>query len=209
MMAEVMPDRFATAASDQLGRAFADPVLAAQRCFRAILSAMSEPGRVFELADEIEAPPGLEPATARVLLALADPETRVWLAPSLASAAPYIRFHCSAPTACESGGASFAVIDGSTAEPGLMAFDAGDDRYPDRSATVIVQCTALTGGAVVTLSGPGIRGSRAIAPAGLRGGFWQEAICNYERTPLGIDLILAAGDSILCMPRSTRITHAH
>jgi alpha-D-ribose 1-methylphosphonate 5-triphosphate synthase subunit PhnH len=197
------------ARGDQLGRAFSDPVLGAQRCFRLILSAMSEPGTVHALPGGIDAPTALEPSAAQTLLALADPETPVWLSPSLAAAAPYIRFYCSAPIVAEPSAARFAVIDGLNREPRLAAFDAGDDLYPDRSATVIVQCAAMTGGTAVALSGPGIPASRAVAPAGLHAGFWAEAAANHERYPLGVDLILAAGDGILCLPRSTRITLAN
>lgn len=189
-----------------LGKGFADPVRGAQRCFRNILSAMSEPGVAYTLDDAVDASGGVTVAGAAVLLTLADHETPVWLAPSLASAAmPFVRFHCGAPVVEAPHLARFALLDGSRAEPGLAAFDAGDDRYPDRSATLIVQCSALEGGMPVTLSGPGIRTQRQISPSGLHAGFWREAIANGERYPLGLDLILVAGSTMLALPRSTRI----
>ena len=192
-----------------LGRGFIDPVLGAQRCFRAILSAMSEPGTVHDLGERIEAPRGVTAAAALVLLALADQETPVWLTPALRTvAAPFIRFHCGAAIVEAPADARFALLDGVAIEPGLMAFDAGDDRYPDRSATLIIQCAALHGGQPVSLSGPGINCRRQVAPAGLHAAFWREAAANADRYPLGIDLILAAGASLLAIPRSTRIASA-
>ena len=189
-----------------LGKGFDDPVPDAQRCFRLILAAMSEPGSIHRLEPSIEAPDGIEPAAVRVLLTLADNEAAVWISPELSgAAAPYVRFHCGAPVAETPLAARFAVMPGSSAMPGLAAFDPGCDRYPDRSATLIVQCRALQGGVEVALAGPGIQGVRSIAPLGLHAGFWREAAANHSRYPLGVDLILVAGDELLCIPRSTRI----
>jgi alpha-D-ribose 1-methylphosphonate 5-triphosphate synthase subunit PhnH len=189
----------------ELGKGFSDPVLGAQRCFRSILTAMSEPGLRQSLSEAIEPPPGLTPAAAMLLLTLADHETPVWLAPHWRGAASFVRFHCGAPVVEAPHLARFALLDGASAEPAIAAFDGGDDRYPDRSATLFVQCSALDGGEPVVLSGPGIRTNRQIRPAGLHAGFWHEAQANSERYPLGVDLILAAGDAILAVPRSTRI----
>ncbi len=190
----------------ELGQGFANPVLGSQRCFRSILAAMSEPGSVHVLGEAIEAPGGVAPSAAMVLLTLADHETPVWLTPELQwTVGPFVRFHCGAPIVDAPLAALLALLDGTKAEPGLLAFDAGDDRYPDRSATLIIQCSALEGGPPATISGPGIRTERQISPAGLHAGFWQGAAVNAERYPLGVDLILAAGDSILAIPRSTRI----
>ncbi len=192
-----------------LGHAFADPVLGSQRVFRAVMSAMSEPGRVHRLGESIGAPASLSPTSARLLLTLADYETPVWFAPSFgADAAAYIRFHCSAPITGVVTEARFAVIDGALSEPSMALFDAGEDRYPDRSATVIVQCADLTGGSIVQLEGPGIETDCLIAPRGLRDGFWDEVAANHARYPLGIDLILVAGDALLALPRTTRATPA-
>ncbi len=192
---------------EALGRGFADPVHEAQRTFRAVLSAMSEPGRLHTLAATADAPTGLAPATALVLLTLADLETPVWLAPSLTSGgAAWLRFHCGAPIVADPSKARFAVLDGGIMDVPLHAFDPGDDRYPDKSATVIVQASALEGGAPVTLSGPGIQNTRRIAPLGLHAGFWDEVAANHASYPLGIDIILAAGSAIIALPRSTHVT---
>ena len=188
-----------------LGKAFADPVMGSQRCFRAILAAMSEPGSVHELTEAIEPPPGVAPAAALVVLTLADQETPVWLAPRYAGAAPFVRFHCGARIVDDGATAHFALLSGSDATPSIGSFNAGEERYPDCSATLIVACPALDGGAAVTLTGPGIRGARRIAPAGLRPGFWEEVAASNARYPLGVDFILAAGTRILAVPRSSQI----
>lgn len=192
----------------QLGKGFDDPVLASQRCFRLILAAMSEPGSVHRLGESVEAPNGVSPAATLVLLTLVDHETPVWLAPRFASAATYLRFHCAAPVVEASSAAAFALVDGASVDLDLGSFNPGDDRYPDRSATLVVGCAAFDGGPQVSLSGPGIRGAVTVSPSGLAHGFWSKVAANNERYPLGVDLILAAGDEIMCIPRSTRIALA-
>lgn len=190
------------------GRGFRDPVMDAQRCFRRILAAMAEPGTVHALDADIDAPPGLAPAAAILLLVLADHETPLWLEPGHAAAAPFLCFHTGARLAELPVRARFAVVDASASVP-LTAFDQGDERYPDRSATVIVHCPSLTGGAAVELAGPGIRGRRPVAPLGVDAHFWSEFGANGARYPLGVDLVLVAGHRIMCLPRSTRVVDAH
>ncbi len=192
----------------QLGKGFDEPVLASQRCFRQILAAMSEPGSVHRLGEDVESPTGVSAAAMLVLLTLVDHETPVWLAPRFASAATYLRFHCGAPVLEAPSAATFALVDGASVDLDLGAFNPGDDRYPDRSATLVVGCAAFEGGRDVSLSGPGIRGDITVSPAGLDAAFWQKVAANNARYPLGVDLILAAGNEIMCIPRSTRIARA-
>lgn len=192
------------------GLGFADPVFDAQAVFRRLLDALARPGTVADLdRPGLVAPPGLPKAAAAVLLALADRDTPVWLAGGKAhAAAPWLAFHSGAPVTEAAETATFAVLDGAAPSPALAAFPAGEERYPDRSATLIVVCDSLDGGAPgdqVRLTGPGIRDAVTVAPAGLRPGFWAEARANAERSPLGVDLILVAGSAILGLPRSTRI----
>jgi len=186
---------------------FSDPVFQSQAAFRALLNALAEPGLVQQVAPGFAAPEGLEPATAIALLTLADYETPIWLPPALRDgpAGAWLRFHCGAALVDEPAQASFAVIDGMTSSPLLADFNPGTDQFPDRSTTVLVQCAALGGGDSVTLSGPGIAGSRDIAPAGLRPGFWAEFAENAELYPLGIDIILSHGEAVIGLPRSTQI----
>jgi alpha-D-ribose 1-methylphosphonate 5-triphosphate synthase subunit PhnH len=190
-----------------IGPGFSDPVFQSQGAFRALLAALAEPGTQQVVAGGVMPPDGLHAATVTALLTLADYETPIWLPPALRNgpAGAWLRFHCGAALVPDPGKAAFAVIDGLSQEPALAAFDAGSDQFPDRSTTIIVQCAALDGGETVTLTGPGIAGSRVIAPAGLRAGFWTEVAANNACYPLGIDLLLSHGDAVLGLPRSTVI----
>lgn len=195
---------------DQIHAGFSDPVFQSQSAFRALLAALSEPGLACEIGVPVEAPTGLEPATAVALLTLADYETPIWLPAALRDgpAGAWLRFHCGAALVEDPARAAFAVIDGAAAEPKLAAFHAGDDQFPDRSTTVLVQCAGLDGGEPVTLEGPGIAGQRSIAPTGLRPGFWAEVADNVTLYPLGVDLLLVHGAQVLGLPRSTQIVEA-
>jgi len=193
----------------QIAPGFSDPVFQSQAAFRALLAALAEPGTRQVLAGKVQPPEGLHAAAATALVTLADYETPIWLPSSLREgpAGAWLRFHCGAALVAEPGRAAFAVIDGLDPAPALADFDAGSDRFPDRSATVIVQCAALEGEAV-TLSGPGIAGTRPIAPLGLRSGFWAEVAANNRAYPLGIDLLLCHADAFFGLPRSTSIEGA-
>lgn len=191
--------------AEALGPGFSDPVLDAQKCFRTILTAMSEPGLPQMLETAVAPPAGLASAAAVALLALADFETPVWLPPHLGDAARFLRFHTGAPLVSDGKSAHFAVLDGGAGSLRLGDFDPGDERYPDRSTTVIVQCAGLTGGPAVTLTGPGIPGARAFAPSGLGDSFWSDVAANSALYPRGVDLLLVSGAGIAGLPRSTHI----
>jgi alpha-D-ribose 1-methylphosphonate 5-triphosphate synthase subunit PhnH len=193
-----------------IGAGFADPVFQSQGAFRALLAALAEPGLARDVGHAVDEPAGLEPATAVALLTLADYETPIWLPAALRDgpAGAWLRFHCGAALVDDPAKAAFAVIDGAATEPKLAAFNAGDDQFPDRSTTVLVQCAGLDGGETVTLEGPGIPGRRSIAPAGLRPGFWAEVEENAAVYPLGVDLLLVHGAQALGLPRSTQIVEA-
>ncbi len=192
------------------GLGFADPVFDSQAAFRALLDAMSRPGEIRSLARPgFTAPDGLPLAAAVCLMTLADHDTPVWLDGGASHpAAHWLAFHAGAPATADPAKAAFAVIDGAASAPRLRDFPAGEDRYPDRSATLVVLCDSLDGGPAVQLTGPGIEHTAVIAPQGLRPGFWDEVRANEARFPLGVDLILAAGGDILSLPRTSKPTEA-
>lgn len=64
--------------------AFQDPVLDAQRSFRAALKALAEPGLVRNL-DRAPALAALQPASYALCLSFLDSDTPLWLAPGLDS----------------------------------------------------------------------------------------------------------------------------
>ncbi|MHC8291433.1 phosphonate C-P lyase system protein PhnH [Pseudomonas sp. XS1P51] len=185
--------------------AFTDPVLDAQRGFRAALKALAGPG----LTQTLHATPSLEglaPATYALCLALLDVDTPLWLAPSFDT--PLIRanlmFHCGCPLASNRETARFALLAAEDLSD-LGGFDIGNDRYPDQSCTLLVQLPRLDGGAGLAWRGPGIEieiEHRVNLP--LADGFWREREQRNE-FPRGLDLFFAAGHEVIGLPRSTRV----
>lgn len=181
---------------------FAEPVLDAQRCFRAVLEAMARPGRVQRLPGLPTPPAPLGAAAAAVLLTLADAETPVWLDAGEAAAA-WLRFHAGAPITATPAEATFLLASGTP--PALAELAQGSDEEPHRSATLIVQVATLEEGAGWRLTGPGIEHAHRLRVTGLPTGFAAEWQANHARFPCGIDLILCAGERLAALPRTTTL----
>ena len=186
-----------------LQSAFADPVLDAQRGFRAALKALAGPG-VIQTLHATPSLEGLEPATYALCLALLDVDTPLWLAPTFDT--PLIRanlaFHCGCPLTARREDARFALL-GADDLLDLSGFDHGNDRYPDQSCTLLVQLPTLDGGAGLLWRGPGIETEHGVALP-MADGFWAERERRNE-FPRGLDLFFAAGHDLIGLPRSTRI----
>jgi alpha-D-ribose 1-methylphosphonate 5-triphosphate synthase subunit PhnH len=179
---------------------FAEPVLGAQACFRAVLEAMSRPGRVQRVAALPEAPPPLGPAAAAVLLTLADADTPVWLDAGAAAEA-WLRFHAGCPIAADPAEAVFVLACG--AAPALHALSQGTEEEPHRSATLVLQVAALEEGAGWRLTGPGIEREHRLLAEGLPPDFAPDWAANRTLFPRGADVILCAGDRLAALPRTT------
>lgn len=185
--------------------AFADPVLDAQRSFRAALKALAGPGVMHTL----QRPPalaGLDAASHALCLALLDIDTPLWL--SAAFDTPAIRanltFHCGCPIVTERQHARFALLDQSQLDD-LGGFDLGNDRYPDQSCTLLIQLPSLGGGPSLSWRGPGIESENRVALP-LTDGFWREREAHND-FPRGLDVFFLAGNDLLGLPRSTRVAH--
>lgn len=181
---------------------FADPVLDAQSCFRAVLDAMSRPGRIVTAGAGLRAPAPLMPAAAAVLLTLADADTPLWHDAGDA-AARWIAFHCGAPVARMTGGAAIALATDTL--PALRGFQAGTEEEPQRGATVIAQVSSLDDAGGWALSGPGIEHQHRLAVAGLPDDFLAQWETNRAGFPCGVDVILCCGDRLAALPRTVRI----
>ncbi|HVZ06343.1 phosphonate C-P lyase system protein PhnH [Rhodopila sp.] len=189
--------------SASLSPGFADPVADSQTCFRAVLDALSHPGRVRRVP-VLEAPHPLSPAAAAVLLTLVDHETPLWLDPRAEAAAPWITFHTGAPmTAADAAGFALAL-----SLPDLTSVPAGSDEMPEASATVILEVQSLSSGPGFRLAGPGLREPATFHVDGLPADFAARWAANHALFPRGIDLILCAGDMVAALPRSITVGDA-
>ncbi|HVJ43984.1 MAG TPA: phosphonate C-P lyase system protein PhnH [Dongiaceae bacterium] len=183
-----------------------DPVHQSQEIFRAVLTALSEPGRIMQVAG---GPPasattalGVSEAALAVLLSLADGDTPLWLGQQSPRLAAYLRFHTGAPIVADPAAAQFALI---AAEPDhrlFDRFDTGSEDYPDRSATLIIEVAALAESGPIVLRGPGIPQHRHITIAGLPAAFPRQWTANRALFPCGVDVILTCGTGLMGLPRT-------
>lgn len=187
---------------------FADPVFDGQKVFRAVMDAMAEPGTIQSSGDLTVPPAPLSAVAAAVALALCDADTPLWLDPALqasSAARHWLGFHTGAPLTNTPADAHFALVSGPAELIALENFAQGTQEYPDRSTTLIMQVSSLSGGTALHLEGPGIETSASIAPTSLPRHFVEQWKQNHARFPRGVDVILAAPEGVACLPRTTRI----
>jgi alpha-D-ribose 1-methylphosphonate 5-triphosphate synthase subunit PhnH len=180
---------------------FAEPVQDAQSCFRAVLEALSRPGRVQTLKSAPTPPAPLHPATAAVLLTLADAETSLHHDAGADSDA-WLRFHCGCPMVA-AGQAAFVLAV--TPPPALATLQAGTDEEPERGATLVLQVESLEAGNGWRLRGPGIEAEHRLLVRGLPEGFLADRAAQRGLFPRGVDVVLCAGHRIAALPRTTLI----
>jgi alpha-D-ribose 1-methylphosphonate 5-triphosphate synthase subunit PhnH len=181
---------------------FADPVLDAQSAFRAVLEAMSRPGRVQRLPRPPSPPAPLCAAAGAVLLTLADSETPLWLDAG-PDAEGWARFHAGSPLVSDPAEAAFLMSVGMP--PALESLRAGTDDDPHLSATLILQVEALVEGEGWRLTGPGIENEHRLRVKGAPAGFVAAWAANRALFPRGVDVVLCAGDRVAALPRGTEI----
>lgn len=186
---------------------FADPVLNSQAAFRILMDAMARPATVLAIAPLVAPPVPLRAIAGAIVCTLIDADTPYWLDPALRTQAlqAWIGFHTGARLAPSSSDAHFAVIGDPSVMPPLEDFAQGSQSYPDQSTTLILQLQSLEAGTPLTFEGPGIKGRKTIAPQGLPEDFARQWQANGKRFPRGVDLILTAGDTLACLPRTARL----
>lgn len=172
-----------------------DAPLESQAAFRGALQALSRPGTLV----------ACEHASYTLGLALLDQDTRVWLSPSAQRLATSLRFHTGCVLVTEPGHADFVFAGVAEEMPPLASFAEGSDDAPHRSATVILEVTALSSEGGWTLTGPGVHGRALLRAGGLGADFLTQWTANHKRFPRGIDLFLCSGDRFCGLPRTTRL----
>jgi alpha-D-ribose 1-methylphosphonate 5-triphosphate synthase subunit PhnH len=99
--------------------------------------------------------------------------------------------------------AAFVACDGARLpdfEPLLGTLES-----PERGATLLLRVTDLAQGEMLTLSGPGVAGTRALPVAGLHPAWLERRALWVGAFPLGVDWILADESGFVALPRTTRI----
>jgi alpha-D-ribose 1-methylphosphonate 5-triphosphate synthase subunit PhnH len=192
----------------ELPAGFADKVLSAQSTFRSVMDAMARPGSIQRIASAAGAPAAMVRGTAAIALTLFDHDTLIWLDAQMSATpdvAKWLKFHTSAPVTADSSIASFALIGDPENLPSLDRFAFGSDEYPDRSTTLILQVESLTDSPIVELQGPGIDGMAALRASIRPRDLFERLTINATLFPRGIDVVLVHDDTIVAIPRTTRL----
>lgn len=197
-----MPMRAATVSGG-----FSDAVFQSQHIFKAVMDGMARPGTLKSFDLPVKPPAPLNIATGGIVLTLCDHDTPIWMSAPMAKSvvSSRIGFHTGASITADKADARFAVIEKGCGFSSFDLFSQGTQEYPDRSATLIIEVEDFENGPERILSGPGIRETASIRPAGLPQIFdrlWSE---NRAVFPRGVDVILTCGNSFVCLPRTTRI----
>ena len=194
-----------------LGAGFSNEAFGSQAVFRAVLQALSHPGRTVAVEHDAQAPAVGHAASAAVLLALLDSDCTLWLSPRLANsdAGAWLRFHTGCTVVTDPVQARFVWVAQGDEWPALGSLALGTDVYPDQSATCVVdvpRATATKADAINAwqLRGPGIQEMAALQVDGLPEDFETHWAANHAVFPRGVDLLLATPDHIVGLPRTTR-----
>ncbi|WCG83945.1 phosphonate C-P lyase system protein PhnH [Pectobacterium sp. A5351] len=182
---------------------FAQPVADAQCAFRRILKALSEPGITVTLPLQ-QGWGRLSPAATAVMLTLVDRDTPLWLDDALNDdvTRSNLRFHTGVILIRDES-AAFALLHASSTIA-LSRFSAGDDMSPEKSTTVIIDVTSLSGGTPLRLSGPGLETSRIVDPP-LPPDIVRYLCHRPDPFPQGIDLMFTCADAMMALPRTTHV----
>jgi alpha-D-ribose 1-methylphosphonate 5-triphosphate synthase subunit PhnH len=192
----------------ELPAGFADKVLSAQSTFRSVMDAMARPGSVQRIVAATGAPAAMMRGAAAIALTLFDHDTPVWLDPPMSETldvSKWLKFHTGAPIVADSSICSFALIGDPRALPSLDRFAFGSNEYPDRSTTLILQVESLTQGSTLELRGPGIDGTAVLQAAIQPADLIDRLSVNAALFPRGVDVVLVHDDTIVAIPRTTRI----
>ncbi len=183
---------------DALTGGFADAPVDAARAFRVALDVLARPGRIARMHGAMQPAP-LSTAAGTLLLTLADFTTPVHLAPShdTPQVRAWLTFHCGVDFVAASE-AVFAVGTWDALHP-IGRFAIGTPEYPDRAATLIVECPDLTH-PTARLTGPGLAGQATLALPSI-----EPFRANHALYPLGFDTYLTARDQVAGLPRSTSV----
>ncbi len=185
-------------------------VLRRQRNFRALLQAISRPGRLSRLETaELSGPAAAPLAVAECLL---DHEVGFSVSGDGAAAIAAAIAAATGARRTDAAEADFIFISGSGGNGAARSAKRGSIDYPDRGATLVYSLDAAPildpGHFRIRLSGPGVPEAEGIAPA-MREiplaelNDLQAANADY---PLGVDaLFLRPNGEVMALPRSTRI----
>lgn len=175
-----------------------------QQVFRAVLEALARPGTPMALP---RGPVGVLAPAVIPVFALADLTTGVCVLENPDDRwADVISTATSAP-AWPAEMARLVAAVRPVSEDEVRGFTRGSAAAPENAALVTLAVRDVHGGPRRwTMSGPGVRGTAAVAPRGLPAGFVAARADAVAEYPAGIDILLVTDDGrVVGLPRTTTI----
>ena len=191
-----------------------DEIFDSQILFRSIFDGMSRPGKINQLsAVGITPPEAITRAAALVAFSLLNDDVSVMLAEPSERVADYLRGN-TAVRESSVDSADFIIGNADTTLSLIEQSKEGEPLYPEKSATFILMVDDMstepvTRGMALSLSGPGIDGTKKIFVSGISEKWLKERAEKNCEFPLGIDVIMTCekGDDcfVSCLPRTTQV----
>ncbi len=190
---------------DHAEKRLAAPAERSALMFREVLQSLARPAQPRRLPFADYSPAGLSPAATAVVTLLADADAPWWLASDVAArtAQDHLTFATGSPMANAPAAAGFLCGGWPALKlEALPTAPIGDADYPDKGATLVIEVSSFEQGQSAKLAGPGLAAPLKLTVDGVDDSFWSLISANRQRYPLGLDIILCAGDRIVGLPRS-------
>ncbi|MDR1487616.1 MAG: phosphonate C-P lyase system protein PhnH [Deltaproteobacteria bacterium] len=194
-------------AGDSISGGFTDYCLSSQIVFRWALQALSSP--TSEISADSRAffqdSPPLPPLMAALALTLTDHHTPVWISDNYHDAKSWLSFHQGVVVTETPSEALFFIISSCSEIPPLEYLKIGTERYPDHSATFILEKSASNKGPSLTATGAGIKEKTIFSNHDFSYEFvslWAKNTASY---PTGIDILLAGESTLIGLPRTVKL----
>lgn len=194
-----------------------DPIFDSQSHFRVLLQVMSQPGSIQSLSfPSLHLPDSLFVPSALVGFALLNRDVQFYHAESLSDWREYLIVNTSSQWApANEADFLFLNTDSPSILSDIQAAKLGEWRYPDTSATLIIQVASIqeastNGMFSLKLKGPGIQGERFVYMEGLSQGILEQVFpiikeANTEY-PLGLDVFWTDREGkVMGMPRTCQV----
>lgn len=192
---------------------FQDSVHDSQSTFKALLNALSRPGKVNKITANLTSPSSLNVGCAAACLTLFDLETQVWLQPGLNEKVKnWLLFHTGCRFTEDTKQADFAIIWNIDNMPDLSRFKLGTPVYPEDSTTLLitVKTNDIVGAKgfspssnkLPILTGAGINKQITI-PIDLPDSFWKQWQKKHDSYPLGVDIYFFFDNEVIGLPRTS------
>jgi alpha-D-ribose 1-methylphosphonate 5-triphosphate synthase subunit PhnH len=188
-----------------IAQGFAEPVRDQQHIFRVVMDALSRPTVPVPCSSDFGQAGPMQANACAIALTLLDFEVSYHLAPSLAGAETHLTFQTGSRRVEDPALAQFAFVDLSHDPLILADYAQGEPDYPDRSTTIVALCDEAGESEKLVCRGPGIAASSTLSVPGLPADFIDQWKANATRAPLGVDIVFVTPESIIGLPRSTRV----